>query len=75
MSETRWKAAIVALLLGVVAAIHIGKLPPAIPALRAEYHLSLAQSGWLVSAFNTLGMFASITWACSPRASAPGACA
>ena len=60
MSETRWKAAIVALLLGVVAAIHIGKLPPAIPALRAEYHLSLAQSGWLVSAFNTLGMFASI---------------
>jgi MFS family permease len=60
MTQTHWKAAAVALLLGVVAAIFIGKLPPAIPALRGEFSLTLAQSGWLVSAFNTLGMFASI---------------
>lgn len=60
MNHTRWKAALVALLMGVVAAIYIGKLPPAIPTLRAEFALSLPQSGWLVSAFNTLGMLASI---------------
>ncbi|MBL8382081.1 MAG: MFS transporter [Burkholderiales bacterium] len=57
---TRWRAAIVALLLGVIAALYIGKLPPAIPALRGELSLSLAQSGAMVSAFNTLGMLASI---------------
>lgn len=60
MTRTHWKGAIAALLLGVVAAIYIGKLPPAIPALRTEFGLSLQQSGWLVSAFNTLGMLASI---------------
>jgi len=48
------------LLIGVVAAMHIGKLPPAIPVLRQEFGLTLAQSGWIVSAFNTLGLFASI---------------
>lgn len=40
--------------------MHIGKLPPALPALRAEFALTLAQSGWIVSAFNTLGLVASI---------------
>lgn len=60
MTRTHWKGAIAALLLGVVAAIYIGKLPPAIPALREEFGLTLQQSGWLVSAFNTLGMLASI---------------
>jgi MFS family permease len=40
--------------------MHIGKLPPAIPALRQEFALTLAQSGWIVSAFNVLGLFASI---------------
>jgi MFS family permease len=59
-TATHWKAAIAALLLGVVAAVFIGKLPPAIPALRTEFSLSLTQSGWLVSAFNTLGLVASI---------------
>jgi MFS transporter, DHA1 family, inner membrane transport protein len=47
-------------LLGVVAALSIGKLPPALPALRAEFGLSLAESGRLVSVFNTLGVVASI---------------
>ena len=60
MTRTHWKAAVAALLLGVVAAIYIGKLPPAIPALRAEFSLSLKEAGWLVSAFNTLGVVASI---------------
>ena len=59
-TQTRWRAAICALLFGVVGAIYIGKLPPAIPALRAEFSLSLIESGWMVSAFNTLGVAASI---------------
>ncbi len=58
--ETRWRGVATGLLIGVVAAMHIGKLPPAIPALRQEFGLTLAQSGWIVSAFNTLGLFASI---------------
>ena len=60
MTRTHWKAALTVLLLGVVAAIYIGKLPPAIPALRAEFSLSLKEAAWLVSAFNTLGVVASI---------------
>ncbi|NVO04597.1 MAG: MFS transporter [Rhodoferax sp.] len=40
--------------------MHIGKLPPAIPTLRHEFALTLAQSGWVVSAFNTLGLVASL---------------
>lgn len=60
MKHTHWRAAAAALLLGVMAAIFIGKLPPALPALRAEFGLTLAQSGWLVSMFNTLGVVASI---------------
>lgn len=49
-----------AVLLGVVAALSIGKLPPALPTLRAEFGLSLTESGRLVSVFNMLGLFASI---------------
>ena len=60
MQQTRTQAAAVAVLLGVVAAFSIGKLPPALPALGAEFGLTLAQSGSLVSVFNTLGMVASI---------------
>lgn len=60
MTQTHWKAAITGLFLGVVAALFIGKLPPAIPALRTEFGLSLMESGWLVSMFNTLGVIASI---------------
>jgi MFS family permease len=50
----------IGLMVGIVAAMHVGKLPPAIPVLRQEFALTLAQSGWVVSAFNTLGLVASI---------------
>ena len=60
MTHTHWKSALAALFLGVVAAIFIGKLPPALPVLRAEFGLSLAESAWMVSMFNTLGVVASI---------------
>ncbi|UCE30602.1 MAG: MFS transporter [Burkholderiales bacterium] len=47
------QAAIIAA--GVVAALHIGKLPPALPALREQLGLSLLQAGWLVSVFQIAG--------------------
>lgn len=34
---------------GVVAAFHIGKLPPSLPLIRAEFGLSLVAAGWLVA--------------------------
>jgi len=41
---------------GVVAAGHVGKLPPAMPALRADLGLSLVAGGWAVSMFSVTGM-------------------
>src|SRR5690606_38044818 len=35
----------------VVAALNFGKLPPALPALQAEFGLSLVQVSWMVSLF------------------------
>ena len=52
--RTRWLAVLAALLAGVVAAFAFGKIAPALPLLKAEFHLSLIQAGWLVSAFNAL---------------------
>lgn len=41
---------------GVIAAAYVGKLPPAIPLLREEFHLSLVAAGWVNSVFNTLSV-------------------
>jgi MFS family permease len=42
-------AAWVVILAGVSAALHVGKLPPAIPALQAELGITLVQAGFLLS--------------------------
>ena len=39
----------IVILAGVSAALHVGKLPPAIPALQADLGLSLVQAGFLLS--------------------------
>jgi len=44
------------LLGGVIAALHVGKVPPALPALRQDLGLDLVSAGFVVSAFNVLGM-------------------
>lgn len=36
---------------GIVAALNVGKLPPALPALQQEFGLSLVQVSWMVSLF------------------------
>ena len=41
---------------GIIAAAYVGKLPPAIPALREEFGLSLIAAGWVNSIFNTLSV-------------------
>lgn len=45
-----------AIFAGVIAAAYVGKLPPAIPLLREEFHLSLVGAGWVNSIFNTLAV-------------------
>lgn len=41
---------------GVVAAMHVGKLPTALPLLRAEFGLGLVQAGFLLSLVQAAGM-------------------
>lgn len=54
--RTSWPGVSAALLAGVVAAAYVGKLPPALPALKAEFGLSLVAAGWVVSTFNTVAL-------------------
>jgi len=57
LNRTHWSAVWVAISSGIIAAAYVGKLPPAIPLLREEFHLSLVAAGWVNSIFNTLSVF------------------
>jgi MFS transporter, CP family, cyanate transporter len=48
--------ALVVVLAGISAALHIGKLPPALPVLRETLHISLVQAGFLLSLVQLAGM-------------------
>src|SRR5690348_6161908 len=52
--RTRWDIILVAFGAGMVAAGHIGKLPAALPEIRAELALNLVAAGWIVSIFNAV---------------------
>ena len=52
----RAEPALLVILAGVVAALHIGKLPPAIPVLREALGLTLVQAGFLLSLVQLAGM-------------------
>ncbi|MFN9944845.1 MAG: hypothetical protein ACK56I_35805, partial [bacterium] len=41
---------------GVVAALHVGKLPPAVPVLRDALGVTLVEAGFLLSAVQAAGM-------------------
>ena len=58
--STSWLGVAAALLAGVVAAAYVGKLPPALPALKTEFGLSLVEAGWVVSTFNTVALAAAV---------------
>ena len=49
-------------LAGIVAAFQIGKLPAALPALRAELGLTLVEAGWIVSALAAVGVATGMVW-------------
>ena len=48
--------ALVVVLAGISAALHIGKLPPALPVLRDTLHITLVQAGFLLSMVQLAGM-------------------
>ncbi|MFP8834603.1 CynX/NimT family MFS transporter [Hydrogenophaga sp. XSHU_21] len=50
------RAAALVVALGVTCALHIGKLPPAVPALQAALGISLVQAGFLLSLVQLAGM-------------------
>jgi len=52
----RIEPALIVILAGVMAALHIGKLPPAIPVLREALGLTLVQAGFLLSLVQLAGM-------------------
>ena len=55
-ARTHWAAVLVAALAGVAIAMNVGKLPVGLPALRAEFGLTLVQAGWVSSMLNTLAV-------------------
>ena len=52
----------VVILAGIAAALHIGKLPPAIPALQEALGLTLVQAGFLLSLVQLAGMAAGVAF-------------
>lgn len=48
--------AVIVILAGISAALHIGKLPPALPVLREALHVTLVQAGFLLSIVQVGGM-------------------
>lgn len=56
MSERRSDPAWTVVLAGVAAALHVGKLPPALPVLREALELSLVQAGFMLSLVQLAGM-------------------
>lgn len=54
--ERRFGPAHVVILAGVAAALHVGKLPPALPVLQAQLGVTLVQAGFLISLVQLAGM-------------------
>lgn len=59
-AAARWPPAAVVVAVGVTCALHIGKLPAAIPTLRDALGVSLLQAGFLLSLVQLAGMLAGV---------------
>ncbi len=59
-AATRWQLVLLLLSAGVVCALQVGKVPMALPAIRAELDLSLTGAGWLLSMISVLGMVSGV---------------
>lgn len=53
---TNWPAAWAVFAAGLACGAYIGKVPPALPAQRAELGLSLVESGFIATTFNVIGL-------------------
>ena len=60
MKQPDASPAMLVILCGVVAALHVGKLPPAIPLLQAQLGVTLVQAGFLLSLVQLAGMLAGV---------------
>jgi MFS transporter, CP family, cyanate transporter len=54
-TNNHWGVVVVALFVGVIAAGHVGKLPPALPSIRTQLGLDIVTAGWLASMFSAIG--------------------
>lgn len=52
--------AVLVVFAGIVAAMHVGKVAPAIPVLQAQLGLTLVQAGWLLSLSQMAGMLVAV---------------
>jgi cyanate permease len=59
-TDNHWRVVVVALFAGVIAAGHVGKLPPALPSIRTQLGLDLVTAGWLASMFSAIGAVAAL---------------
>ncbi len=55
ITSTNWAVVCVALGAGVVASAHFGKLPPALPLIKAGMELGLVLAGWIASMISATG--------------------
>ncbi len=53
----RWRSVILIYAAGVLVAFQIGKVPAALPAMRADLGLSLLAASWVLAVFNVLAAF------------------
>ena len=53
--KTRWSQVTIAVMGGAAAALHVGKVPPALPLLRDELGLDLVSAGWLMGLVSLMG--------------------
>ncbi len=54
-ADTNWRVVWVAFGAGIIAATHIGKLPPALTDIRMELGAGLVMAGWIASTISTTG--------------------
>ncbi|MCW5752404.1 MAG: MFS transporter [Alphaproteobacteria bacterium] len=54
-AQTRWGAVLLCVLAGMAVAVQVGKVPPAMPAMRAELQLGLVAAGWIASSVAAIG--------------------
>ncbi|MFZ5677024.1 MAG: CynX/NimT family MFS transporter [Pseudomonadota bacterium] len=59
-ATTDWRAVVIVVAAGVVAALQVGKGIIALPALRVDFTLGLEAAGWVISVFAFLGVFLGI---------------